>query len=114
MILKVMINGQEIPVNVPADLVDDAETFFLKMDSDMSKGWQMSKDWVDEPNLEQRCQIAADRLLSAIHNDNTSVATMMAAYIMARMPGTVRVVVDTQGEIQETHFEQGDPHAMDS
>ena len=36
------------------------------MDQDMDAGWQMSRDWVDNPSREQRCQIVADKLLTAL------------------------------------------------
>ena len=36
----------------------------------MDKGWQMSRFWVEKPDLYQRCQIVADRILGAFHTEN--------------------------------------------
>jgi hypothetical protein len=70
MILKVVVEDQAYPVTVPDDIVRDAEDFFSKLDRDMDRGWQMSRDWVDNPNLEQRCQIVGDKMLTALHNND--------------------------------------------
>ena len=60
MILNVVVEDQVYPVTVPDAIVAEGEAFFSKIDSDMDKGWQMSRDWVDSPSLEQRCQIAVE------------------------------------------------------
>ena len=61
MILNVVIEEQNYPVDVPAEIVAEGEEFFRKLDRDMDRGWQMSRDWVDNPDQEQRCQIIGDR-----------------------------------------------------
>ena len=104
MILNVAIDGQSIDINVPDTMLSEARAVFAKMDADMDKGYQMGRFWVDNPNGEQRCQIAADRLLTAIENENENMATMMSAYILSKAPHIESVVIDTGGEIQETHF----------
>jgi hypothetical protein len=52
----------------------------------MDQGWQMSREWVDRPNQLQRCQIIADKLLSALEKENERLGMMMAGYICARLP----------------------------
>jgi len=68
----------------------------------MDKGWQMSREWVDNPDKMQRCQIAADKLYSAINAENETMVTLMVGYIMTRMPNITSVDIDTNGEILET------------
>ena len=104
MILNVSIDGQSIDVNVPDTMLSEAREFFAKVDSDLDKGYQMGRFWVENPNPEQRCQIAADRLLTAIESENKNMATMMSAYILSKAPHIESVVIDTGGEMQETHF----------
>ena len=65
MILNIRIEDQDYPIEVPDDIVADGGDYFQHLDQDMDKGWQMSRDWVDKPNTEQRCQIVADRILGA-------------------------------------------------
>lgn len=104
MILNVAIDGQAIDINVPDSMLSEARNFFAKMDSDLDKGYQMGRFWVENPNPEERCQIAADKLLTAVENENKNMATMMSAYILSKAPHIETVVIDTSGEIQETHF----------
>ena len=104
MILNVAIDGQSIDVNVPDTMLSEAREFFAKMDTDLDKGYQMGRFWVDNPDPEQRCQIAADRLLTAIESENKNMATMMSAYILSKAPHIESVIIDTNGEMHETHF----------
>jgi hypothetical protein len=87
--------------------VRDAEEFFSRLDRDMDGGWQMSRQWVEHPGREARCQIVADRLLAALENGNQPSAQLMAAYIMARLPGVREVHVDTEGDMTATSFVLG-------
>lgn len=99
---KVIVGDEVYAVEVPAKLLQESEDFFAKLDRDMDRGCQMSRDYVARPNRMERCQIAADRLLTGIVNQNGATATMMAAYIVARVPDAVGVDVDTTGEMQNT------------
>ncbi|NIR61051.1 MAG: hypothetical protein GWO02_16885 [Gammaproteobacteria bacterium] len=102
--LEVIIDDQVLAVNVPDGVLSEAGGVFAKMDADMDGGWQMGREWVEQPDTDQRCQIVANRLLTALETDNQSLATMMAAYILTRRPGTTGVRVDTQGEMLATEF----------
>jgi len=104
MILNAYIDEQKIPVEVPDDLPEQAEDFFAKMDADMDRGWQMSRTWVDDLSPEMRCQVAADRILTALHQDNEKMLMLMAGYILSRLPGVTDVRIDTNGEMLETEF----------
>lgn len=64
----------------------------------------MSREWVECPNLIQRCQIAADKLLSAIHSENETLMLLMAAYIVSRLPDVSGVKIATDGEMMETEL----------
>ena len=107
MILNVVIEEQNYPIDVPADIVADGEEFFRKLDSDMDQGWQMSRDWVDNPNQEQRCQIVGDKMLTAMHNDNEKLMVLLSAYVLARVPAATTLRIDTNGEMLETELVVG-------
>ena len=47
-------------------MLAEAEAFFQKMDRDMDQGWQMSRDFIENPDRTQRAQIAAHRLMLAM------------------------------------------------
>lgn len=99
---KVIVGEEVYAVEIPARVLEDGADFFAKLDRDMDRGWQMSRDYIERPDRTQRCQIAADKLLTSLMHDNSATATMMAAYIAARVPGVVGVDVDTAGEMQDT------------
>lgn len=104
MLLNVAIDGQNVDINVPDSMLSEARDFFAKVDTDLDKGYQMGRYWVDNPNGEQRCQIAADKLVTAIENENKNMATMMSAYILSKAPHIESVIIDSSDEIQEIHF----------
>lgn len=107
MILKVVIDDQIYPITVPAEIISEGGEFFDKIDKDMDKGWQMSRDWVDNPNQEQRCQIVGDKMLTAMHNDNEKFMVLLSAYVLARVPGATALRIDTNGEMLETELVLG-------
>ena len=106
MILKAIIDEKTIPIEVPDYMLVEAEEFFNKIDLDMDSGWQMSRSWVDNPNNVQRCQIAADRILTSVHSNNEKMATLMAAYILKKLPNVSSVDIDTEGDITQTSFNE--------
>jgi len=105
MILNISIEDQKYPIDVPDEIISQATGYFEKVDGDMDKGWQMSRSWVDNPNVEQRCQIVADKILGAFEQENKKYLVLLSAYILAKLPGIKTVYVSTNGEIQETSFE---------
>jgi hypothetical protein len=102
MILKLTIDDQTYDIEVDEQSMQEAEAFYTKMDSDMDKGWQMSRTWVEKPDTYQRCQIVADRILGAFHTENQKMVLLMSGYILSRVPQVVEVVVDTTGDMTLT------------
>lgn len=102
--LNVYVSDNLFPIEVPDDMLEDAEDIYAKMDNDMDQGWQMYRDWVDELTQQQRCQVVANRLLTALENENQPSAMLMAGYIMTRMPGIMNVHISTDGDITQTQL----------
>jgi len=102
MILKLVIDDQTYDIEVSEQIMQEAEDFYAKMDSDMDQGWQMSRFWVEKPDQYQRCQIVADRILGAMHTENRKMATLMSGYILSRVAHVQEVIVDTSGDITLT------------
>lgn len=101
---KVIIDEQVYAVEVPEDLLREAAEFHAKLDLDMDRGWQMSREFVERPDALQRCQIVADKLLTSIMNGNQASAMLMSGYIAQRMPGATGVDIDASGEMQNTEL----------
>jgi hypothetical protein len=100
--LNIIVDGRTNAFNVPDELLVEAKDFFIKLDEDMDRGWQMSRDWVENPDSEQRCQIAADKILTAIETENEKMLMLMAAYILHTMPGVKSINIDITGDMNET------------
>jgi len=104
MILNVTIDDQTLALDVPDSLLTEARGFFDKMDRDLDQGWQMSREWVENPTPEQRCQVAADKLLTAVETENQNLGVLMAGYILWRLPGVQQVDIDTSGDMTATRL----------
>jgi len=100
--LKIVIDDQTQEVDIPEHVLKDAEDFFAKMDNDMNQGWQMGPDYIESPDQTQRCQIAADKILTAIDTENQNLLMLMAGYILSRVPNVKEVDINTSGELSET------------
>ena len=102
--LNIILGENEYPLKIKEKIVTEGQPFFNQMDSDMNKGWQMSKSWVERPSQFQKCQIAADRLVTSIHLNKKETAIVLADYILNQMP-TVKVIdIDISGNMEETSF----------
>jgi hypothetical protein len=99
---RVVVGEQVYAVEVPEDLLRASAEAHAKLDRDMDRGWQMSREFVAHPGPLERCQIVADRLLTSLMSGNEATAMLMAAYIASRMPGAVGVDIDAAGEMQNT------------
>jgi len=102
--LNVYVNETMKQVDVPTEMLRDAESIYTGIDKDLDQGWQMSREWVDKLDILQRCKVVADRLLTAIENENEPSTMLMAGYIMTRMPNVKTVHIATDGDINQTQF----------
>jgi hypothetical protein len=100
----VYIEDHRIPLEISQELIESGQEFYARMDADMDRGWQMGRDWIEQPDRLQRCQIAADRLHTALHNQRDALALLMAGYILSRTPGATGARVDTSGEMAATEI----------
>ena len=101
---RVVIGEQVYAIEVPEELLRESAEFHAKLDRDMDRGWQMSREFVARPDRLQRCQIVADRLLTSVMNGNQATAMLMAGYIALRMPGAIGVDIDASGEMRNTEL----------
>ena len=111
MILKAIVDDQIYTLNVPDVILRRAGEFFCGLDQDMDRGWQMSRDWVQHPTDLQRCQVVANKLLTAMETENDKLGMLMAGYILHKLPAVDSVEIDIRGEIQNTEFSFREPQA---
>ena len=101
MILKVVIDDQLLELNVPEAFIEQAQDFFARMDEDMDRGWQVNREWVEKPDPMLRAQIAANKLLTALENEDHRLGRLMAGYIVARFPNVDTVELKPAGETRD-------------
>ena len=99
--LQIQINDTTRDIDVPDFILAEADDYFALLDRDMDKGYQMSRKWVDSPDSEQRCQIVADKLLTALSNGNQQSSLLLAAYILKRMPQVRVIRMNVEGDMTE-------------
>ncbi|QEP44431.1 hypothetical protein D5085_15620 [Ectothiorhodospiraceae bacterium BW-2] len=95
---------QQYQVKIDSQLIAEAEDYFTKLERDMASGWQLGRQWLPEPNAEQRCQIVAERLLTALETGRDAVSQLMAAYLASRLPGVSEIHIGPEGEFEQTRF----------
>ena len=106
--IKFIVGNQTYLVEIPESLIDEGDDFFAKINQDMDQGWQMSRTWVDRPDNLQRCQIVADKVLTALHKNNREMVQLSAAYILKYLPGVTHADIDIDGDITQTNFSVND------
>ena len=108
MILKVQIDDQLLELNVPEAFVEQAEDFFSRMDADMDQGWQVDREWVEQPDQMLRGQIAANKLLTALENEDHKLGRLMAGYIVSRIPDIETIELNPAGETRDHRIKISD------
>ena len=108
MILKVQIDDQLLELNVPEAVVEQAEDFFSRMDADMDQGWQVDREWVEQPDQMLRGQIAANKLLTALENEDHKLGRLMAGYIVSRIPDIETIELNPAGETRDHRIKISD------
>ena len=106
--LEVIIDGNKYHLNIPQDMMEEGHSFFDKMDADMKKGWQMGREFVEKPDQNERCRIVADRILTAMESEDKTMALLMSAYVVTRMPEVSALDIDTSGEMATEIIKQKD------
>ena len=105
MILKIHFDEQTVSLNLEEDFLRQAAGFFTKMDADMDNGWQMGRDWIEKPDFHQRLVIAADKMLTALENNDRNLGMMMAGYIHSRAPRVTVIELDITGQLGHDFIE---------
>ncbi|MEW8014228.1 MAG: hypothetical protein AB2807_05425 [Candidatus Sedimenticola endophacoides] len=103
--LHIIIDEYTMQIEVDDALIAASRERFARLDHNMDQGLKLGHQWIENPDTEQRCQSAADKLLSAIETHNESLALLSAGYILSRYPDISCVRIDTSGESANTRFE---------
>ncbi len=102
--LNLIIDDWSMNLEITDDYLQAMGGSFDKLDRDMDQGRRLGQRFVKEPDQIQRCQIAADKLLSALESNNEGLSLLMGGYIVSRMDSVKQVIIDNNGEPQQTEF----------
>jgi len=103
--LNIIVDDYSMILKVPEEYLAASGESFERLDKSMDQGVQMGRDWLESPDNHQRCQVAANKLLTALETDDERLALLSAGYIVSRLPGVARIRIDNSGEIRGTLFE---------
>ena len=103
--LNIIVDDYSMNLDLPDGFLAASVEAFDRLDRSMDQGVQFGRQWIEHPNPQQRCQVAADKLLTALETDNQNLALLSAGYIFSRIPGVRRVRIDNSGELLGTVFE---------
>lgn len=99
--LHINIDQEGFELDVPEQLLVEAQLPFAEMDKEFDRGQQMGRYWIEKLDDFQRCQVVANKLVDAFYREDKRNFYLMAAYILYKMPGAREVVVNTGSEIQD-------------
>lgn len=102
---NITIDEESYTLEVSDQLLQELKDIHRDMDDDFDKGLQLGRYWIESPTDEQRCQLAADRVVGAIHQENVRQFYLMAAYILSKFPALKRVTVSSDFEISDIDIE---------
>lgn len=102
--LNLIIDDWSMNLEITEEYLQKMQDSFDKLDSDMDQGKRLGQRFVKDLDKMQRCQLAADKLLSALETNNEIMALLMGGYIVSRLEGVKQVVIDNNGEPEETQF----------
>lgn len=98
---NITIDQQAYALEVSDEMMQELQGLIKDMDADFDKGIQLGRHWHDEPSDEARCQIAANKIVNALHQEDVRQFYIMAAYILSKFPTLKMVTVNLDYEIDE-------------
>jgi len=102
---NITIDEESYTLEVSDAIMKELQGTIEEMDADFDKGARIGRYWIDVPSDEQRCQIAADKVVSAVHQQNVRMFYQMAAYILTKFPTLQMATVSSDFEVSDIHFE---------
>ncbi|MCP4994460.1 MAG: hypothetical protein GY934_11845 [Gammaproteobacteria bacterium] len=103
--LNIILDDYSLDMDVDESFITSNTEAFDSLDSSMDQGIQLGREWVEAPDKIERCQFAANKLLSAIESHNERLAMISAGYILTRLKGVQQVTLNNEGNPGATSFE---------
>jgi len=104
MFLVVIVEDWQRQLEVPKEVIEQGHKFFDMVDNDIDKGWKMGPDYIEHPDRDQRIQIVADRLLTAIETEKNELRDLLAGYIVNKDATVTAIRIDPNGDPLSTEI----------
>jgi len=104
MFLLVIVDEWQRQLDISPEVMEQGHDFFDMVNKDMDKGWKMGPEYFENPDRDQRIQIAADRLLTAIETEKEELAELLAGYIVTQDNTVTAVRIDPNGDPLNTEI----------
>lgn len=98
---NITIDQELFTLDIPEGVFVEAKTFITDMDAEFDRGLQLGRYWIDAPTDDQRCQVAANKIITALHQEDVRSFYLMAAYVLTKFPTLKMIIVDSNYEIDE-------------
>ena len=102
---NINIDEESYTLEVTDELMQELQDAHKDMDDEYDRGIQLGRYWIDSPTLEQRCQLTANKVVSAIHQENIRQFYVTASYILSKFPNLKQVTVSSDFEISDIDIE---------
>ena len=102
---NITIDEESYTLEVKDELMQELQDVHKDMDDEYDKGIQLGRYWVESPDLEQRCQLTANKVESAIHQEKIRLFYLNASYILSKFPNLKRVTISSDFEISDIDIE---------
>ncbi len=104
MFIVVIVEDWQRQIEIPDEVIKQGHNFFDMVDRDIDKGWKMGPDYIEHPDSNQRIQIVADRLLTAIETEKDELRDLLAGYIMTKDASVTAIRIDPNGDPLSTEI----------
>ena len=104
--MVVLVNGEALfEYDRTKSLPENQHQYLDRMDQQMDAGITLGKDFIANPDQQQRAQFVAFTLITAIQQDNDAVIAAMNSYLAIRLPDLKQVKADTDENSNKVMFD---------
>lgn len=102
---NINIDQEPFALEVSEGVIKEAQEFINDMDAEFNRGTQLGRHWLDNPSDEQRCQIAINKIVGAMHQENIRLVYLMASYVLSKFSNIKMITYSSDYEVDEIDIE---------
>jgi len=98
---NITIDQEPYTLEVSDALLDEFQEVIKDLDADYDRGFQLGRYWIESPSDEERCQLVANQVVNALHQDDVRQFYIMSAYLFSKFPTLKMVSLNSDLEVNE-------------